>query len=246
MDRRWKKEGGQETVRRSLMRWPGIGLLLLLVVATSGCLAGRPVETPEPDPLQALLTPPSWPASATRDAPSIDLTLLAREIHTQVNAVREQHALPPLAWTSRLEPVAQAHSQDMATNAFFGHVNPRGENPNDRARNTGFIDQVQVGDYLIVGIGENLFLTHHFWAYHILQQEDGARHYLFDWKTPQEIARQTVESWMQSLTHRANLLSPLYQAEAIGIVRTAGEALFITQNLACRADDALAHAPPAR
>lgn len=195
------------------------------------------------DALKALLGPPSWPASATQDAPALDLVALAREIHKEVNVVREAHGLSPLAWTEELAAVAQAHSQDMADHAYFGHTNRRGEDPGDRARQVGISDQFQVGSYLVEGIGENLFLTHLYHAYDLFRGVDGDA-YVFDWKAPQEIAREAVESWMQSPAHQANLLSPLYQGEAIGIVQNKrNETLFVTQNFSCRSGVAFADSP---
>ena len=205
-----------------------------------GCVSSRGPAHEMVNPLEALLAPPAWPASATDDAPTLDTEMLARAIHTRVNEVRVTHGLAPLAWADRLAEVALAHSRDMAGHPFFGHTNPRGQEPGDRARKAGLAGQVQVGPYVIEGIGENLFLTHHYAAYHIFEQADGPRTFVFDWKTPDEIAQEAVMLWMQSPTHRANLLSSFYQAAAVGVVHSANETLFITQNFTCQAAGSLA------
>jgi len=190
--------------------------------------------------MDVLLAPASWPASATRNAPVLDPAALAQEIHIQVNAVRTRHGLTPLAWKDRLAEVALAHSRDMADHAYFGHTNRRGEDAGDRARQAGLSDRARVGAYVVEGVGENLFMTHHFRAYEVFTQADGQQTYLFEWKTQQEIAQEAVARWMQSPAHRANLLSPLYHGEAIGVGHSANEVLFITQNFTCQSDDPLA------
>src|SRR5690606_19186594 len=45
--------------------------------------------------------------------------------------------LPPLNKDPLLAYVAYQHSQDMAQKRFFAHINPEGEDPNDRFRNHG-------------------------------------------------------------------------------------------------------------
>ena len=45
---------------------------------------------------------------------------------------------PPLAMNARLLAAARAHSLDMRTRAFFEHVNPSGQNPQDRIVAAGY------------------------------------------------------------------------------------------------------------
>ena len=69
----------------------------------------------------------------------------------RVNQHRGSIGCPSLQWHAQLATVAQAHSEDMATRSFFGHVNPEGESPFDRMR--------RVGIRWVAPAGENLALA---------------------------------------------------------------------------------------
>lgn len=225
----------QQPVWQLLVR----GSLFLIVFLMVGCASIPQFTGPADDPVASLLAPPAWPASATQDAPTFDTAALARAIHAEVNAVRLEHDLLPLEWAGRLAEVALAHSRDMADHAFFGHTNLRGQAPGDRARQAGLPVQVKVGSTIIEGVGENLLLTHSFSSYSIIPQSNGQQTYVFEWKTPKEIAHEAITLWMNSPTHRTNLLSPLYQVAAVGIVHGANETLYITHNFSCQAAEIL-------
>jgi uncharacterized protein YkwD len=51
-----------------------------------------------------------------------------------VNRERVKHGLRPLKGDPQLTPVARAHSQDMFARGYFAHVNPDGEDPFDRMK----------------------------------------------------------------------------------------------------------------
>ncbi|QXD16866.1 hypothetical protein GQ464_007985 [Rhodocaloribacter litoris] len=191
---------------------------------------GMPADLVPGNPLALLLAPPAWPPEAVATAPPFDAAALERRIHERVNEVRARHGLARLDWSASLLPVARAHSEDMARRGYFAHVNPEGEDAGDRARRAGVSLVHTAASYATLGIGENLSLMHRYAEYRIYD-EGTRRRYVFSWRSPDEIARQVVASWLQSPGHRANLLSPIYAAEAIGVFRAENEALFITQNL---------------
>jgi uncharacterized protein YkwD len=56
------------------------------------------------------------------------------------------------------------------------------------------------------------------------------------WKRQAELAREAVAAWMGSPGHKANLLSPLYDAQAIGVVLADGNTVFVTQNFVVSKD----------
>lgn len=216
------------------------GWILLLAALTMGGCSGLKASAGGDDPLASLLGPAPWPAEATHHAPALDADALARAIHGHVNAIRAAHALPPLEWADPLAGIAAAHSRDMAAHGYFGHTSPAGTDADDRARAAGLATHARLGTYLVDGLGENLFLTHRFRAYWIQKAPGGTRRYTFEWKTLGEIAREAVDGWMQSATHRANLLSPLYRTAGIAVVHAGNEALFVTQNFSCRPSAQLA------
>ena len=45
---------------------------------------------------------------------------------------------PPLVWNDRLTTAAEAHSADMARNAYFDHTGSDGSRPGDRATRAGY------------------------------------------------------------------------------------------------------------
>jgi uncharacterized protein YkwD len=64
------------------------------------------------------------------------------------NKERSQAGLPPLKFNSQLTTAAQAHSQDMAAQDYFGHQSPDGRSPGDRISATG---------YQLAGWAENVY-----------------------------------------------------------------------------------------
>ncbi len=151
------------------------------------------------------------------------------KIHELVNQERVQRGLRPLAYNARLAAVARGHSDNMAEQGFFNHVNKRGEDPTARAVRAGYpVNNPATGAY---GIGENIFqgYTHRGASMYI---EDGVRRVIYSWMTPEEAARDAVEGWMNSPGHRRNMLSPDYVKEGVGVaIDTASEKIYVTQNL---------------
>ncbi len=55
-----------------------------------------------------------------------------------INTERVSNGLSPLATSSLLMQVAEAHSQDMRDRDFFSHTNPDGDTPGDRLTSAGY------------------------------------------------------------------------------------------------------------
>ncbi len=192
----------------------------------AACNGPRGTAPPEPAPPAA----PEYlgeavPTTIRPAPPALDLRALERRIHARVNAVRQAHGLAPLTWSAPLSRVARRHSRDMAARRFFRHINLEGQNADERA---GAVERVCT-DW----IGENLFMTDAYVSYRDIRRYrndelvDVER--VYRWKTPQRLARQVVEQWMESPGHRRNLLHPGYTAEGLGVART-GHALYVTEN----------------
>lgn len=234
------------TIRGSFPATRPVTLLLLgtLVLALGGCAGGSftPLtRSGDSYPLQAFFAPRSWPDSVATHLPEVDPRALEAAIHARTNEARHTHGLAPLAWSNRLSALTRMHSDAMARDAFFGHENERGEDATARARSYGLECRTHAGAALLEGVGENLFLAHRFNSYRVRHTADGGREYVFDWKTTDEIAREAVDSWLQSRTHRANLLSPHYVTQGIGVTMGDNATVFVTQQfIACRPSDALA------
>lgn len=87
-----------------------------------------------------------------------------------------------LAWDPELSTAACAHTRDMLRRDFFRHKNPDGERPDERV--------ARLHRRLIGGVGENLY------------GQQGVR------KEGAALGAKMVEEWMNSPTHRKNILRP--------------------------------------
>lgn len=124
---------------------------------------------------------------------------LERMVFEFINRKRAENNLPPLIWSERAAEVARFHSNDMAANNFFSHVDPDGKTVGDRADRMGLRNWRR--------IGENI-------AYNRGYSEPAAR---------------VVESWMRSPGHRNNILNSRWKETGIGIAVTTGGTYYFTQ-----------------
>lgn len=98
------------------------------------------------------LRDPETPASSSPTFANTDDA--ARYLVQRVNQVRQQYGLRQLISDPLLTYVAWHHSADMARRNFFAHVNPDGEDPNDRYQRQGghgFVGENIVYDTTIEG-----------------------------------------------------------------------------------------------
>lgn len=193
------------------------GILALLFL--SSC-APRPFPGKENRPQRAFVAPDG--------GVHLDLDQLELELAEAVNRARVAHGLKPLAWDEEFLPVARAHSEDMALNAFYDHVNRRGDDADRRAKRRGL---VCTSDYpLLKGMGENLSAVYWHASYEMTYQ-GGASSVAYTWRTMPDIVEEVVSAWMASPAHRGNLLDASFKTQSIGIALSAERQLFITQNL---------------
>lgn len=73
---------------------------------------------------------------------TLNLTNARQELLNLINEDRATHGLDAVTMADDLNAIAQAHSQDMETNNFFGHVNLAGETPDDRRLEAGITTSV--------------------------------------------------------------------------------------------------------
>ena len=74
------------------------------------------------------------------------------------NAQRVQLGRDTLAYNEQVADVARAHSENMAENQFFDHVNPEGQSPFDRLEQGG-IRYVQAAENIASGQRSPLYAT---------------------------------------------------------------------------------------
>jgi uncharacterized protein YkwD len=158
--------------------------------------------------------------------PAVEATDLAKRIHAQINMKRKKHGLKTLAWSDALSRIAAKHSRDMANRRYLGHTSPEGNGVSYRYQQGGYSCEIRVGMTVYTG-AENIALSH---LYNSMKTQNGITDY--DWNSAQEIARRTVDGWMNSPGHRENILVPYWQHEGIGIEIEGGSGnkIYITQN----------------
>ena len=152
---------------------------------------------------------------------------LAASIHDMVNREREMRGLGSLQWDEALAHIALSHSRDMAERGYFDHLSPEGRDFADRYTEHGYRLQTRVGDRVYLG-GENLALSSVVSSYTYVQDTGEVCEYRYN--DLAELARSTVQGWMESPGHRENILSP-FTREGIGVCVSDEGEVYITQNV---------------
>ncbi len=166
--------------------------------------------------------PIKTPSGSGRD---INPEQLALAIHELVNVRRTENGLASLSWDTRLQQVAQGHSDDMAARDYFDHITPEGKSPSDRAADAGYSCYKDYGSYYTVGIAENL--AQH-WTYSSITYISGVPFY--NWNTLDQLAKEVVDGWMNSPGHRENILTASYDREAVAVTIASNDKVYVTQN----------------
>jgi uncharacterized protein YkwD len=129
-------------------------------------------------------------------------------IFEYTNMERSSYGLEALVLDSALSQISQDHSDDMAENDYFSHINLDGETPTDRAIAADYNVVKYLGDgYYSTGIGENI-------AKMPTGNVIGIGHVSDD---AESIAKAIVDAWMDSDGHRANILNSQYTNMGIGV-----------------------------
>lgn len=127
-------------------------------------------------------------SAAPREAPTVRL---ARAAVCLINHSRTIRGLPRLRINDRLSKAAMWHTHDMVRRNYFAHVSQRGRDVVDRLYGTGYL-----GGRFSWTVGENLA-----WG--------------SGWRgTPREIVR----AWMNSPSHRRNMLDSRFREIGIGVI----------------------------
>jgi uncharacterized protein YkwD len=132
-------------------------------------------------------------AVAAPGRPAAALTSLEHGVLVDINAFRASHHLAPLRLSSQLTAAALAHTQEMATDGYFGH---------DSADGSLFWKRIG-GFYASTpwrywSVGENLL-----------------------WSSPDVDASGALQLWLHSPEHRANLMNPRWREIGVAAVHAA-------------------------
>lgn len=158
--------------------------------------------------------------------PVISAASLEARVHDRINQVRKEHGLSVLGTDRVLASLARAHSTDMASHGYFGHVNLHEMDATARGAAAGFACHKAADPYYTSAIAENLYATYRSGT--VLVADKGEP--LFRWTTEEAMADETVDAWMNSPEHRANVLDAGMGREGIGVAFGQGDMVFVTED----------------
>ena len=195
----------------------------LTACQSSGGAVPTPVSLPAP--------PATVAVSALPGAPRVDAPAMEQALHGAVNDARQRERLAAVAWSDTLAALARAHSADMAARHYMSHISPDGDDPNARAARLGLRCRIPLDERRTrVGVLENLAQA---WLYGSVNESTrgGRTVTTYDWLTPDALVAQTVQGWLDSPTHRVNLLDALVTREGLGVALRDDGAVYVTQVL---------------
>jgi uncharacterized protein YkwD len=131
-------------------------------------------------------------AHASNTASRSATAALDSGILVQLNQIRTDHGLKPLALSPSLSAAAMGHTRDMVSNGYFAHNSADGQPFWKRI--AGFYPD---GNYSYWSVGENLF-----------------------WSTGFATPDASMQAWMASPEHRANILDPHWTQIGIAAVNS--------------------------
>jgi uncharacterized protein YkwD len=116
-----------------------------------------------------------------------------------MNAQRQANGLQSLQWDEQIVSLARNHSESMATSKYFSHKDPNG----------GYVDSraAKLGIFNWMSIGENIAFM----------------------KGYDDPASMAVEKWMQSTSHKKNILGSQWRDSAIGVSVASDGSIYFTQ-----------------
>lgn len=116
-----------------------------------------------------------------------------------INVERSLAGLPALKWNEKVAQLARLHSRNMADYRFFSHKGVDGLTVDGRA------EQLKVGEWR--AIGENIA-------------------FMQNYPNPAAVA---VEKWLQSASHRSNLMGTQWSDSAVGVAMTEDGKVYFTE-----------------
>ncbi|MHB1006931.1 MAG: CAP domain-containing protein [Chloroflexota bacterium] len=184
----------------------GLSLLASLVLATLVLLTSVPMVAAAVD--VDATAPATAPAYAPAAGNAVDeLTALEDEVIRLVNEERIKNGVAPVRKSPVLTQITRSHSQDMLVNDFVSHKGSNGFSSAERALAAGYAPYGWGKAY----VGENIAAGLH---------------------TPAD----AVRGWLNSPTHRANLLRPEYREIGVGLAKGGTYGTYWTQDFGSAPD----------
>ncbi len=183
---------------------------LLAAANTERPTVAKPTMTPAPTPTPTA-RPTSKPTLRPKPTATVDTSgrfnqaEMEAAIHQRINAYRQEQGQTKFEWDDRLARIARAHSEDMAKNDRYSHVNLAGDDASARARKAGY----SCNNPLSIGVAENIHLLYGHTSTLL------GRPYALE--TQERMIQRFVADWTNSPGHRRNILDPRYGKTGIGV-----------------------------
>jgi uncharacterized protein YkwD len=130
------------------------------------------------------------PAGASVDRPATVMRSLEQDVLANLNALRKQHGLVPLRFSTKLAAAARHHSTDMANRGYFSHSSANGSSFSRRIARF-----YPMGSRRYWAVGENLL-----------------------WSSPDVDAAGAIEMWLNSPAHRKIMLTARWREVGLSAV----------------------------
>lgn len=137
--------------------------------------------------------------AAVRSSVFVNAAAEERTAFDLINGVRSKHGLQPLAWNDDIAAISRVHSRNMAEFNFFSHKGLDNKMVSDRADDLGARKWRAIGENIAFNRG---------------------------YKDP---ITKAVELWLDSPSHRRNLLDPNWKESGIGIAIAEDGSYYLTQ-----------------
>ena len=134
-------------------------------------------------------------------------------IHSKVNAVRSEHNLSPVRWDDTMALSARFHSIDMRNNGYFSHTNLQGQKPTDRINGH---ERLYIASICVAVYGENLAFSYGDDYHDTIKKNTANRTYDITLDVD-GITDHIIDLWMESKTHRDNMLTPTHTFSGVGV-----------------------------
>jgi uncharacterized protein YkwD len=150
---------------------------------------------------------------------------------TLVNAERERSGLVPLRWNEGVADVARMHSKDMAFNNYFSHTGSDGSNVSARLADGNVTYWNESGENILREGGVDYYIVN------LLGTVVQTRY-----KTYEDLAANATLGWMNSPSHRENILNPDFDESGMGVWAFNGS-FYLTQDFITRTSCGFAGGP---
>lgn len=148
---------------------------------------------------------------------AVDVHSLELKIFDGINLERVKNGLSPLKWNENVAKVARMHSQEMAQNNYFEHEGLDCNGPDYRVTSYGIPHTMSGENIMTMPLIKEYWYESSSTSSYSSYSDSGGVITKRDFRSFDELVNDTVEGWMNSPSHKENILTKEYQESGIGI-----------------------------